>query len=307
MKTAFIKTLTHIASQDPRTILITADLGFQIFDDFRAQFGKRYINVGVAEAEMILAASGLASEGWHPVTYSISSFATGRAYEQIRLSVSYPRLPIIMVGVGGGYGYSHSGITHHAVDDFALMSALPGMTIVSPGDAFEVTELLPQLSRLRSPSYLRIGRGGEPGYHSKSPVTLGRARLLRDGEKISILSTGEVASVVMDALDILKKERIFPIAYQMHTIKPLDVTMLEELKTKAHTIITIEEHLPSGGLFSVMNAWQASSSGSPRLLRLGPPDELALGNFSIDDLRRRFGYDAKSLSDLCRLAWSYKG
>ena len=145
MRRAFADTLNHVAAQNPRVMLLTGDLGFEVFDEFQARFGPRYVNVGIAEAQMITAAAGLAREGWFPVAYSIAAFATARPFEQIRFSVSYPNLPVVLVGAGGGYIYAPSGVSHHAADDLALMTALPGMTVVAPGDPNEVAQLLPQL------------------------------------------------------------------------------------------------------------------------------------------------------------------
>lgn len=304
MKAAFVRALTQAAEEDPRVIFLTADLGFQIFDDFRAKFGARYINAGVAEAQMALAAAGLAFEGWRPIIYSIASFVTSRAYDQIRISINYPHLPVVIVGAGGGYGYAHSGVTHHSVEDFALLGSLPGMTVVAPGDAEEVKELLPQLLGLSGPSYLRIGRGGEPTYHSDAPIVLGRARKLRDGQNIAVISTADSAGDVVAALDILQKENITPLAFQMHTIKPLDSDALNELSGRVDTFIIVEEHLPIGGLYSAILEWRTSSGSGIKIVRLGPPDALALGNLFTNDLRNRLGYGVQALVETCRSAWN---
>ena len=303
MRRAFAETLIRVAVENPRVIFLTGDLGFQVFDDFRARFGPRYVNVGVAEAQLVCAAAGLALEGWRPVIYSIASFATGRPFEQIRLSIDYPCLPVIIVGAGGGYTYASSGVTHHAGEDLALMSVLPNMTVVAPGDPNEVTQLLPQLLELSGPSYTRVGRYGEPAYEAKAPAVLGHARLLREGEHVAIVSTGEIASVVLEAVNILKAEGICPIVYQMHTVKPLDTATLDALAGNVETIIVVEEHLPVGGLFSAVSAWRANCEESPKLIRLGPPHALVLGSPKRDELRRRLHYDAQSIVDACHSAW----
>lgn len=300
MRKAFAETLSRLAAENSRVALLTGDLGFQVFDDFRAHFGPRYVNVGVAEAALVTAASGMAMEGWRPFAYSIASFITGRAFEQIRLTVDYPNLPVILVGGGGGYTYASSGVTHHAAEDIALMSVLPNMTVVVPGDPNEIRELMPQLVMLPGPSYLRVGRYGEPTYRADDPIVLGRARLLRDGEQIGIISAGDMVLAVLEGLRLLKDDHIFPVVYQMHTIKPLDTMMLNTLAEQVHTIVVVEECFPSGGLAGAISTWLAQRRGSPRLVRLGPPDALALGNQNCDELRRRLGYDAHALAELCR-------
>jgi transketolase len=302
MRKAFADTLTHVAAQNPRVILLTGDLGFQVFDEFHARFGPRYVNVGIAEAQMITAAAGLALEGWRPVAYSIASFVTARAFEQIRISVDYPNLPVVVAGAGGGYTYASSGVTHHSADDICLMSALPMMTVVAPGDSNEVAQLLPQVFQLAGPSYFRVGRYGEATYHADEPAVLGRARFLRDGERIAVVSTGDMASVVLQAVTILNSEGIYPIVYQMHTVKPLDTDSLDRLAGRVDTIITVEEHVPVGGLSAAVKAWRASRQTGPRVERIGPPDSLALGNLKREELRRRFKYDAESIAEACRFA-----
>lgn len=307
MRRAFAEILTKMAEENPRLIFLTGDLGFQVFDEFRARFGPRYVNVGVAEAQLVCAAAGLALEGWRPVIYSIASFATGRPFEQLRVCVSYPRLPVVVVGAGGGYTYASSGVTHHAGDDLALMSMLPSMTVVAPGDPSEVTQLFPQLLALPGPAYFRIGRFGEASYEADAPAVLGRARLLRDGERVAVVSTGDIAPVVVEATHALNAEGVFPIVVQMHTVKPLDTATLDALAPRVGTLVVVEEHLPTGGLFSAVAAWRVGREDGPRLVRLGAPDALVLGSPPRGELRRRIGCDADGIASACRAAWPAAG
>ncbi len=293
-----------MAEKNPRVIFLTGDLGFQVFDDFKSRFGPRYVNVGVAEAQLVYAAAGLALEGWRPVIYSIASFATGRPFEQIRLCINYPNLPVVIVGAGGGYTYSSSGVTHHAGDDLGLMSLLPHVTVVAPGDPNEVKELLPQLLALKGPSYIRIGRFGEPSYEAEAPVTLGRARLIRKGKKLAIVATGDAISFALQAADLLKSEGVSPWVYQMHTVKPLDTEALEKLAVEVDTILVVEEHLPTGGLFDAVSQWRACRKEGPRVVRLGPNDSLVLGSPEREELRRRIHCDRNSIAETCRHLWS---
>jgi len=306
MRKAFADTLTQIAEQNPRVVLVTGDLGFQVFDEFHTRFGPRYINAGVAEAQMIYTAAGLATVGWRPVAYSIASFATARPFEQIRYCVSYPTLPVVIIGAGRGYLYSTSGVSHHAADDLALMSVLPGMTVVAPGDPNEVAQLFPQLFNLPGPSYFTVGRFGEPSYEASEPAILGRARLLRKGEQIAVIGTGEIANEVLKAVKLLESEKIFPAAYQMHTVKPLDTNTLNSLAKEVHTMVVVEEHVPNGGLWAAVSAWHVSAETTPRMIRLGPPDSFALGNLRQDELRRRLNFDANAIANTCRLLWKKK-
>jgi len=302
MRKAFAQGLIRAAEEDERIVFLTGDLGFRVFDDFQRRFGPRYINVGVAEAQMMCAAAGLALEGWRPVAYSIASFATARAFEQIRISITYPRLPVLIVGAGGGFFYAHAGVTHHAGDDLGLMSLLPGMTVVAPGSGEELADLLPQIFRLSGPCYLRIGGFGEPAYPCAEPATLERARLLREGEDLALLTTGTLAGVALQALDVLAREGIRPIAYQVHTVKPLDLATLDGLAGRVRTLVIAEEHVPTGGLSAGVAHWATGRPDAPQVLRVGPPDALALGNPTLGRLRREVGCDVDGLVRACRQA-----
>ena len=304
MRKAFAETLHRMAEEDPRLIMLTGDLGFQLFDSFEADYPGRFLNVGVAEAQLISAAAGLAATGWHPVAYSIASFATGRPYEQIRYCIGYPHLPVIIVGAGRGFLYSTSGVSHHATDDIGLMSGIPGMTVVIPGDPQEVRDLMPQLVNLGGPSYFTIGRYGEPGYKAEEPAVLGQARLLRAGERVAFFSTGEIACEVVKAVDLLRLEGLTPAAFQMHTVKPLDTASLARAAATAHTFLVVDEHLPGGSLWSWIADWKAATDNPVRLRRLGPPDAFAFGNVQREELRRRLGLDAAGLAEACRKAWA---
>lgn len=295
MKLAYIDTLTTLAETDPRIVLMTGDLGFQIFDGFHEKFPGRYMNVGVAEAQMIDAAAGLALEGFRPFTYSIASFATARCFEQIKLSLAYHGLPVTVVGAGGGYAYGHSGVTHHACEDLALMRVLPGMTVLSPGDVNEVKALTPQLLDLTGPAYFRIGRGREPEVVVDEPVVLGKARLMAEGEDVAILSTGEAMFHVYKAVEALHHQGFHPLAYQFHTVKPLDFDTLSDLGKKVHTVLVAEMHTSIGGLGSAVAEFFSGETHSPRIIRLAVPDCFVLGSPGQDDIARRYGMDSSSI------------
>jgi len=296
MKLAFVEKLSELATQDWRIVLLTGDLGFQIFDGFRTEHGARYVNVGVAEAQMICMAAGLAHEGFRPFAYSIASFVTARCYEQVKLSVAYPGLPVVIVGAGGGYAYGASGVTHHAGDDLALMRIIPKMTVVAPADASEARQLLPQVLDLDGPCYFRIGRGCEPQYSVKAPCVLGQGRLLFDGEDVAVLGTGEVGYEVFSAVQKLREHGIFPVAYQFHTVSPLDNDVLEALATGVSTIIIAEEHVDAGGFASAVREWLSKRNHSTRVIGLGVPDLLPLGNPTQSEIRSRYGFDSESIA-----------
>jgi len=303
MRKAFSETLYQMASEDERIIFLTGDLGFQVFADFERDFPQRFINVGVAEAEMVAAAAGLALEGWKPIAYSITSFATGRPYEQIRFLVGYQHLPVMIVGAGRGYTYAKSGVSHHAPDDVALMANIPGMTVVTPGDGSEIRALMPQMLKLDGPSYMSVGRYGEPVFRAEEPPVLGKARLLQNGNRVAILSSSETANEVAQALEILALQGLHPLAYQIHTVKPLDEQALNHAANLCSAMIVVDEHLPNGSLWSSIASWKATIDSPISLKRLGPPDEFALGTLSREALRRKWGYNSESVVQMCTQLW----
>jgi transketolase len=157
MRKAFAETLLKLAEADPRIIFLTGDMGFGTFDAFKEKFGKRYINVGVAEQQLIAAAAGLALEGWKPVCYSIASFLTARPFEFTRFLIGHHNLPVILVGAGGGLYYESSGFSHHSTDDFALMKLIPNMLLMDICNADDIRKKLSEAFNFKHPVYMRLG------------------------------------------------------------------------------------------------------------------------------------------------------
>lgn len=296
MRKAFSDSLVTVAKKDPRIVFLTGDLGFQVFDEFVSLFPERYVNVGVAEAQLINTAVGLALEGWRPIAYSIAPFATARPFEQIRVGIAYHNLPVMVVGAGGGFTYAKAGVTHHAPDDVALMGALPGMAIVTPGGPDELRELMPQMLKLDGPSYLRVGKFGEPEIGHDSEVRIGRARKLLDGEKIAVITSGDIVSDIYPKLKSLNG--INAALYHFHTIKPVDISAFEEIAALYEYAVVIEEAIPQGGLFHEMCVWKAGSNSTLKIVRRGSPDAFILGNPNREELRSRLGIDGDSIQAL---------
>lgn len=297
MRKAFSDTLVRVAQEDPKVVFLTGDLGFQVFDEFIQAFPERYLNVGVAEAQLVNTAVGLALEGWRPIVYSIAPFATARPFEQIRFGVAYHNLPVMVVGAGGGFTYAKAGVTHHAADDLALMGTLPGMSLVTPGGPDELRELMPQMLKLSGPSYLRVGKFGEPELGHASPVTLGLARRLLDGEKVAVITSGDI---VCDIYPRLKERRpgLNPALYHFHTVKPLDRGTMEEIAARFPLAIVVEESIPQGGLYQEICNWKAETNSPLKIVRRGAPDAFVMGNPARDELRRRIGVDGEALGRL---------
>src|SRR2546430_5284860 len=162
MRNAFATEITSLASEDERLVLLSGDIGNKLFDGYKEKFPERFFNCGVAEANMMGMAAGMALSGMRPITYTITPFTTTRCFEQIRVDVCYHNVPVIIVGVGGGLSYASLGATHHSCEDIALLRMLPNMTVICPGDAIEVRGALRAALRHDGPVYIRLGKKGEP-------------------------------------------------------------------------------------------------------------------------------------------------
>ncbi|HLY62079.1 MAG TPA: transketolase C-terminal domain-containing protein [Terriglobia bacterium] len=276
MRNAFIRGLTALAERDRRVVLLTGDLGFKIFDDFAARFPRRFFNAGVAEANMMSVAGGLALGGLRPFAYSIVPFATLRCLEQIRNDICYQEAAATVVGVGGGYSYGPNGATHHALEDIAIMRCLPNMTVVCPGDPVEAELAALAAGTHAGPLYLRLGRAGDEVVHtSPPPFSIGRALVLSEGSDCALIATGGILPVAVAAAEQLAREGISCRLVSMHTVKPLDEVLLRRCAAEFGVLFTIEEHGLIGGFGSAVGEWLAASGVRCRLRSFGTRDGFA--------------------------------
>ena len=298
MRNTFANELTTLAAEDPRLVVLSGDIGNRLFDDFKRVAPDRFYNCGVAEANMTGVAAGLALTGFRPVTYTITPFAVVRCLEQIRVDVCYHCLPVIIAGTGSGLSYAELGPTHHSLDDVAFMRALPGMTVVSPCDQTEVRLALRAALRQDGPVYLRLGKKGEPDLHKTEPdFILGRAITLREGTDICILSSGPITSVALSSAELLARQGVSVRVESVHTIKPLDTALLQELATCYKVVAVLEEHGLIGGLGSAVSEWLADHQiKTLRLLRFGTPDRFMETVGSQEYARELFGLTPEHLA-----------
>lgn len=298
MRNAFIRGLRALAERDERVMLLTGDLGFKIFDDFARRFPKRYLNAGVAEANMIGVAAGLAMDGFHPFAYSIAPFATLRCLEQIRDDLCYHDLPATVVGVGGGFSYGPNGPTHHALEDIAVMRTLPNMTVVCPGDPVEAELAVPATATHSGPVYLRLGRAGDPVVYEQRPdFKIGRAIKVLEGTHCTLISTGGILPVVVQAAHMLRTFSIDAGVISMHTVKPLDSAVLEECCGRARPVFAIEEHGRTAGLASAISEWLVERQMSFPLVSLAARNQFAYRSGSQAFLRGQEGLTAGQIAE----------
>ncbi|MCC6157368.1 MAG: transketolase [Deltaproteobacteria bacterium] len=305
MRTAFVRAFERLAAADPRWVLLSADTGFRVFDEFRAERPGQFLNVGVSEQAAIGFAAGMASEGFRPVLYGIVPFVTARCLEQIRIDICLHHLPVLIVGVGAGVTYGAEGPTHYSLHDVGAMSALPGMTVLAPGDPFEVESLMHAIATHDGPAYLRLAKSGEPSVHERTPEALriGGLIRIREGEKIALIGTGHMVKTALGACERLSERGISVSCFSAPTPKPIDRDAVAAIASTHAIIATIEEHGPYGGLHAIVSQIVAESGISCRVVRFSMPDEANLGIGSGPCLRARHGLDAESVAErIARIA-----
>ncbi len=297
MRNIFAKELTAHATDNDRIVMLSGDIGNRLFDDFKKVAPNRFYNCGVAEANMIGMAAGMAMMGFHPVTYTITPFTTIRCLEQIRIDLCYHNLPVVIVGTGSGLSYAELGPTHHSCDDMGVLRILPNMTILSPCDPIEVKLALKAALEHDGPVYLRLGKKGEPALHREPPVfAIGKAITLRPGNDVCILGTGPVLAEALTAAKMLENECVSTRIESVHTVKPLDTALLGEIFNTFKLVVTLEEHSLIGGLGGGVAEWLADNSGySGRLLRFGTADRFFEEIGTQEYAREVFGLTAEHI------------
>lgn len=290
MRDAFIRQLLGLASADPRIVLLTGDLGFAVFDEYRRRLPGQFVNVGVAEQNMAALATGMALEGHVAFTYSIGNFPTLRCLEQLRNDACYHRADVKTVAIGGGFAYGNLGFSHHATEDLAILRALPGMMVVAPGDLWETEQATHAIARRAGCAYLRLdkshaGRTDRPG----EIFELGRARTLRDGDALTIVGCGGIMVDILAAADELAAAGIACRVLSHHTLTPVDAEALGLAALQTGGILTVEEHGVTGGLGGAVAEHCLEAGPRPKLFRrLGLRDEFATVVGSQAFLRDRY-------------------
>jgi len=289
MRNTFIKTLEMLAKADDNIYLLTADLGFKLFDGFRGVHPKRFINVGVAESNMIGLAAGLALSGKNVYCYSMVPFLTFRTLEQIRVDLCYHDLNVKLVGSGGGLVYGFEGMTHQAIEDISIMRSLPNMTVVVPGDPLEVEGIIKESVKYKGPLYIRLGKDRDQVVHkSVSDFKIGKGLFVERGKDLTVITAGIMLPVVKAAVEILKMKKSVNLV-SMHTIKPIDKQLIISCAEKTKAIFTVEEHSIIGGLGSAVAEILAETDKKVLFRRIALPDSYSKYIGSAEYLRKKYG------------------
>jgi len=299
---SFFNSLYEIAKKDKNVILVTSDTGAICHDEFRKEMPDQYINVCIAEQNMIGLAAGLAMAGKVVYVYAITPFATMRCYEQIRVDLCCMDLPVTIVGIGAGFDYSTLGPTHHGTEDISLMRSLPGMKIYSPSDSLMAGMLAKVSYKEKGPKYIRLDRTGFPLlYKNQGSIDFSKGfSVLTKGEDLCIIATGRMVYNALQVAQKLSSSSIKTKVVDLFKIKPLNEKMLWNLIRKTGHVVTLEEHFITGGIGSVIAEKMAAEKNAPRFKAIGIPDEFCRRYGTRDYLQCLNGLDTDSVAKSIR-------
>lgn len=270
---AYGRTLAELAATDEKLVVLDADLSKSTKTcDFAKVCPERFVNMGIAEQNMITTAAGLATVGKHVFCSSFAIFAAGRAYEQIRNAVAYPGLPVTIAATHAGITVGEDGATHQAIEDIALMRAIPGMTVIAPADALEAEQAVRLLAEYDKPAYLRLGRLAVDSVMPEDyQFTIGKGHVLQDGTDAVIFACGLMVQEAMTAAKLLADEGVSAAVVNIATIKPLDEELVIKMAKQCGAVVTAEEHNVIGGLGSAVAEVLAENCPVP-MQRVGVAD-----------------------------------
>jgi len=294
---AFGKAVTQLAAENERIVVFSADSGVSSgFADFAKKYPHRYFECGIMEQGIVGMAAGMATTGKIPVFCAIAPFVTARPYEMVRNDIGYMRQNVKIVGRNCGLTYSDLGSTHQSLDDFGLMSLIPGMVILAPQDPLEIEEATKAMIEYQGPVYMRIGNPKIPILFERRPFVIGKGQLLRDGTDVTLISTGSTTRDAIKAADALAKEGISVQHIGMPTIKPLDIELVRKAAKETGKIITVEEHYINNGLGSLVTDAVADMKNVV-VKRLGVPEEYAKTSGDYRELLAYYHLDATGIAE----------
>lgn len=294
MRNAFADEITRLAVADERIVLLSGDIGNRLFDTFKAKCPGRFYNCGVAEANMVGVAAGLALAGLRPVCYTIAPFVTYRCMEQIRVDLCYHHLPVVIVGTGAGLAYASLGATHHSCEEVGMLRLLPGLTVLAPADPMEVRGCLRAAFAYPNPTYMRIGKKGEKNVHAAVPdLSVGSSVVLREGNDVTLLVSGVLLPTALEAATLLDSRGISTEVVSCPTIKPLGLDLLARVFRTRRLVASLEEHSVLGGFGGSVAEWLTDQPTLvARLMRFGTPDEFLHETCEQEHAHEKFGLTA---------------
>lgn len=271
----FGQAILAVAEHHPNMMAVSADLGNSSgLDRFKKAYPEQFLNVGIAEQNMIGVAAGMAKEGYNVFVTSFAPFIAMRASEQVRMNLGYMGMNVKAVAIGSGVSMAFLGNSHYGIEDMAVMRAIPNLTVVCPADCAEIFKTVQAAARFDGPMYIRLtgAVGNPPVYTADYSFEIGKAVTLREPGDVTFIATGSMVHESLEAAKLLEQAGISVGVINMHTIKPLDVAALETALRRAKLLVTVEEHSVIGGLGSAVAEYKAAKRQAPPQLILGLPD-----------------------------------
>lgn len=305
MRRTCVNMVHTLAKSDDRVVFIGSDLSPGLLSEMDEEFPGRHYMEGVSEANVIGMSAGMAMDGFTPFVNTIATFITRRCYEQVALDLCLHDLPVRLIANGGGLVYAPLGPTHLAVEDIAIMRALPNMTVTAVSDSDEMVRLMEATTDWPHPIYIRLGKGGDPIVSEAARgFEIGKA-IVMHGDAVAesdvlLISTGVMTARTLEAAARLAQEGVRAVVLHVHTIKPLDEVQILELSARANHVVVVEEHFIHGGLGSAVAECLSSQAQSRTVTRLGIPDMFPDRYGSQDDLLSYFGIDTDGIYERTR-------
>lgn len=289
--------LTHLGAENEKIIALTADLaGSTKIGRFQKDFPDRFINLGVAEMNMMAMASGLASTGYIPVASTFAAFAALRCAEFVRTDICYQKRNVKIIATHSGTSFGQAGTTHHCTEDLAVMRSFAGMTVIAPADSYETAKAVAAAIEQEGPIYIRIGRSFEPPMHKGMDFDyeIGKAIQIHEGTDITVIACGRTVVSALEAAEIAKGQGLSVRVLDMHTIKPIDEEAIMSAVSDTRRIITTEDHNVMGGLGTAVAEVVGASGKGCVLKKLGLQDEFSIVGYP-DDLLHHYKIDADGI------------
>jgi len=296
MRDSFISALYDIAVQDSSVVILSNDFGAPALDRFRADLPNQFINAAISEQNMVSTAAGMAKGGKKVVVYSIATFITLRALEQIKIDLCVMNLPVMILAVGAGYAYSVDGPTHHATEDIALMRALSNMVVLSPPDSVMAGEIARGVPSIQAPHYLRLDRGKWPSLHVPGGEWSEGIAVRCPGRNVALVATGSMVHRAMEVSAELKSRGVDTRVIDVYRLKPLNLDAFREMVSDVDAVVTIEEHTKNGGLGGIVAEALADCDLLKPLKRIAISDEQLYAYGLRDRLHQERRLDCRSAS-----------
>jgi transketolase len=297
LRDALFDTVYELAARDPRVVFLTADADAHSLQRFKTDFPERFINVGVAEQNMVTVATGLALSGKRVFMYAILSFATMRCFEQIKFNICGMNLPVTIIGLGTGFSFEFDGPTHHGVVDVGVMRMLPEIAIYNPSSAALAAHCVRTAYESGTPALIRLDKGLHPVHELDDDARRHGFHTVVPGRRLCLVATGVMVHAAVVAADLLRSRDQAPAVLDVWRLKPLDVPALTDALAGFDAIVSIEEHVLNGGLGTLLAELRADVDARWRLLRLGVPDVQSLVYGTRPWLLAHYGLDAPAVAD----------